>query len=109
MKTNINKVELVGFAGMNAEVKEIKNGMKIARFSLATSEGYKNKTGEWVNSTTWHNIVLWNDSAEKAAETVKKGARISLTGKINYRNYENKAGEKRNTVEIVASEFEVLV
>jgi len=108
MKTNLNKVELVGFAGMNAEVKEIKKGMKIARFSLATSEGYKNKAGEWVNSTTWHNIVLWNDSAEKAADSVKKGSRVSLTGKISYRNYENKAGEKRNTVEIVASQFEIL-
>jgi len=108
MKTNLNKVELIGFAGMNAEVKEIKKGMKIARFSLATSEGYKNKTGEWVNSTTWHNIVLWNDSAERAAESVKKGSRVSLTGKISYRNYENKSGEKRNTVEIVANEFEVL-
>jgi len=108
MKTNLNKVELIGFAGMNAEVKEIKKGMKIARFSLATSDGYKNKAGEWVNSTTWHNIVLWNDSAEKAAAEVKKGSRISLTGKISYRNYENKAGEKRNTVEIVANSFEIL-
>ena len=108
MKTNINKVELVGFAGMNAEVKEIKKGMKIGRFSLATSEGYKNKEGEWVNNTTWHNIVLWNDSAEKAAESVKKGLCISVIGKLNYRMYETKAGEKRNTVEIVASAFEIL-
>ena len=108
MKTNLNKVELIGFAGMNAEVKEIKKGMKIARFSLATSEGYKNKTGEWVNTTTWHNIVLWNDSAEKAAESVKKGSRVSLTGKISYRNYENKAGEKRNIVEIIANELQLV-
>ena len=108
MKTNLNKVELVGFAGMNAEVKEIKKGVKVANFRLATSEGYKNKTGEWVNSTTWHNIVLWNGSAEKAAETVKKGARISLTGKISYRNYESKTGEKRNIVEIVANSLELV-
>ena len=108
MKTNLNKVELVGFAGMNAEVIEIKKGMKVARFSLATSEGYKDKNGVWVNNTTWHNIVLWNDSATKAGETVKKGARISLTGKISYRNYETKTGEKRNIVEIVASNLELV-
>ena len=108
MKTNLNKVELIGFAGMNAEVKEIKKGVKVANFRLATSDGYKDKAGEWVNSTTWHNIVLWNDSAEKAAAEVKKGSRVSLTGKISYRNYENKAGEKRSTVEIIANGFEIL-
>ena len=109
MKTNLNKVELVGFAGMNAEVKEIKKGIKFGRFSLATSEGYKNNKGEWVNTTSWHNIVLWNDSAEKAADAVKKGSRVAVTGKINYRNYETKDGQKRNTVEIVASNFELVV
>ena len=108
MKTNLNKVELIGFAGMNAEVKEIKKGVKVANFRLATSDGYKDKAGEWVNSTTWHNIVLWNDSAEKAAAEVKKGSRVSLTGKISYRNYENKAGEKRNIVEIIAYDLQLV-
>jgi single-strand DNA-binding protein len=108
MKTNINKVELVGFAGMNAEVKEIKRGVRVARFSLATSDGYKNRNNEWVNNTAWHNIVLWNELAAEAAESVKKGARVSVSGKINYRNYETTDGQKRNTVEIVADTFEVV-
>jgi len=108
MKTNINKVELVGFAGMNAEVKEIKKGIKLGRFSLATSEGYKNKNGEWVNSTSWHNIVLWNKAAEKAAEIVKKGLRVAVTGRINYRSYETSSGEKRMTVEIMANDLEII-
>ena len=108
MKTNINKVELAGFAGMDAEIREIRKGVKFGRFSLATSEGYRNQSGEWVNNTTWHNIVLWNDMADKAASTVKKGTHITLTGKINYRNYETKDGQKRNAVEIIASNIEIM-
>ncbi len=108
MKTNINKVELAGFAGMDVEIKEVKRGVKFGRFSLATSEGYRNTNGEWVNNTTWHNIVLWNDMAEKAEGAVKKGAFVTLTGKINYRNYETKDGQKRNAVEIMASNIEIM-
>jgi len=108
MKTNINKVELVGFAGMDAEVRNIKDNMQQASFSLATSESFKNKNGEWVNTTTWHRIVLWNENAKKAAELVKKGARVSLSGKLNYRTYETDKGEKRLIVEIVANALEVL-
>jgi len=108
MKTNLNKVELIGFAGTDAEVKEIKKGVKMGRFSLATSEGYKNAKGEWVNTTTWHKIVLWNDNAQKAAETVKKGSRVSLTGKLNYRSYETQTGEKKYLVEIVANSIEIV-
>ena len=108
MKTNLNKVELIGYAGMDAEVKEVKKGVNLGRFSLATSEGYKNAKGEWVNTTTWHRIVLWNDMAKKAAEAVKKGSKVSLTGKINSRTYETKDGQNRNIVEIVANYLEVI-
>jgi len=108
MKTNVNKVELTGFAGMDAEVREIRKGVKFASFRMATSEGYKNRNGEWVNSTSWHNIVLWNDGADKAAEAVKKGSRVSVVGKINYRAYETKDGQKRIAVEIVASNIDVM-
>lgn len=108
MKTNINKVELIGYAGRDAEVKEIRKGINLANFSLATSENYRDKNGDWVSNTSWHNIVLWNDIAKKAGEEVKKGSRVSITGKINYRNYETKSGEKRYVAEIVANEFEVI-
>jgi len=108
MKTNINKVELVGFAGMDVEVQDLKNNLKKANFSLATREGFKNKDGEWINTTSWHRIVLWNDNAKKAAELVKKGSRVSLSGKLNYRTYETDKGDKRLIVEIVTSVFEVL-
>ncbi len=108
MKTNTNKVELSGFAGRDAEVKEIKNGMSLASFSLATSDGYRGKNGDWVNNTSWHNIVLWNEMARKAGVEIKKGVRVCVTGKINYRTYETQSGEKRYITEIIAHEFEVI-
>ena len=108
MKTNVNKVELTGFAGMDAEVKEIRKGVKVANFRLATSEGYKNSNGEWVNSTSWHTIVLWNDMAKKAADIVKKGARLCVVGKISYKNYQNKEGQSRLAVDIMANNIELI-
>jgi single-strand DNA-binding protein len=108
MKTNMNKVELIGYAGKDAELKEIKNGIKLANFSLATSDGYRGKNGDWVDNTTWHYIVLWNDMAKKAAEEVKKGSKVSVTGKLNYRTYETQSGEKRYITEIVASELQII-
>jgi len=108
MKTNINKVELAGYAGRDAEVREIKSGISLASFSLATSENYRDKNGDWVSNTSWHNIIMWNDVARKAAEEIRKGTHVSLTGKINYRNYETKTGEKRYVTEIIVNEFSVI-
>ena len=108
MKTNINKVELVGFAGMDIQVRELKKGTKVASFSLGTHEGFKNKLGEWVTTTAWHKIVLWNENAEKAEKAVKKGLPISVTGKLSYRNYETEKGEKRFIVEVIASNLELV-
>ncbi len=108
MKTNVNKVELVGFAGMDAEVKEVRKGMKVARFSMATQENYKNKKGEWTSTTTWHRIVLWNNNADIAAASVKKGACVSVLGKINRRSYQTESGDTRFTFEILAKNLTVM-
>jgi single-strand DNA-binding protein len=104
MKTT-NKVELDGFIGMEPEVKTLSNGSKLVRFSLATNEDYKNKAGEWVKNTTWHNVVMWNKVAEKAVETLKKGTRVSVTGRLVNRQYTDKEGNKRSTFEIQALNF----
>ena len=108
MKTNMNKVELIGFAGMDPEVREISKNAKIAQFSLATSEGYRDKAGAWVNNTTWHRIVMWNGNADKAVDEISKGAKVNIIGKIQYRAYETASGEKRYITEIVATEYKVL-
>ena len=102
-----NKVELSGHIGAEPEVKTLSNGSKMLRFSLATSEDYKNNAGEWVKNTTWHNIVMWNKTAEKAAEILKKGIQLSLTGKLVNRQYTDKLGNKKNIFEILATTFEL--
>jgi single-strand DNA-binding protein len=108
MEKFVNKVELSGHAGMDPEVRSINDNLKIAKFSLATNESYKNKEGEWVRDTTWHNIVLWNKLATEAEEKVKKGNRVNLTGKLSYRQYIDKNGMKHSFAEIQALSFDVV-
>lgn len=108
MEKSMNKVELKGFAGFGPEVRTLNNGMKMARFTLATSNSYKNRKGEWVRDTTWHNIVMWEKMAEQALEKIRKGMFVSVTGKILYRQYTDKNGVKQNMAEIRAQEFDAV-
>lgn len=104
----VNKVELSGFAGINPEVITLKEGRKRVQFSLATTESYKNQSGEWVKDTTWHKIVMWNKLADQAVTLIKKGTRVSLFGKLVNHNYTDDKGNKRLSVEIFANSFEVI-
>jgi len=108
MEKSINKVELNGFAGMDPEVKTMKNGTQMLRFSLATGSSYKNKNEEWVRETTWHNIVMWGKVAELALDKIKKGSFVKLSGKIANRTYTDKNGEKHQVTEITALSFETI-
>jgi len=105
MKT-LNKVELIGFIS-NPEVMEMKSGSKLFKCSLATHENFKTRNGEWETETTWHNIVIWNEYAKKAADELKKGSRIHLNGKIVVDQYTDKEGKKRSAVKIQASDYEI--
>lgn len=93
----INKVILVGNLGKDPEVMTYENGVKRAAFSLATTESYKDKEGNWVEQTEWHNIVLWRWLAEK---NLIKGDKIYLEGRIRNRSWEDENGQKRYTTEI---------
>lgn len=108
MEKSVNKVELKGHAGMDPEVKTINENLKVAKFSLATNESYKNKEGEWVRDTTWHNVVLWNKLASEAQEKITKGCMVNLTGKLSYRQYIDKNGQKHNYAEVHALSFDVV-
>jgi single-strand DNA-binding protein len=103
-----NKVQLIGHLGKNPEVKTIDNGKKVARVSLATSESYKNLQDEKVTETQWHNIVAWGKLAEILEQYTTKGSEICVEGKLNYRDYTDKDGVKRNTTEIVINEILLL-
>jgi single-strand DNA-binding protein len=104
----VNKVILIGNLGKDPEVRSIESGAKVATFSLATTESYKNKEGQKIDSTEWHNIVLWRGLAEVAEKFLKKGSQIYIEGKIRTRSWDDKDGIKRYTTEIIGDTFTML-
>ena len=104
----VNKVILVGNLGKDPEVKYLDSGVAVANFSLATTENYKNKEGERVSQTEWHNIVLWRGLAEVAEKYLKKGASIYIEGKIKTRKWEDKEGVTRYSTEILGDNMTML-
>ncbi|MCO6358879.1 single-stranded DNA-binding protein [Roseivirga pacifica] len=104
----VNKVILVGNLGKDPEVRHLDNGRAVANFSLATSETYKNKQGERVTNTEWHNIVLWTPLAEIAERFLKKGGQVYIEGKLTTRSWDDQDGNKRYTTEVVGREMTLL-
>mgnify|MGYP001163422065 CR=1 FL=1 len=103
----INRVILIGNLGREAEFKALESGTEVAKFSIATSDAYKDKDGEWQEKTEWHNIVAWAALAKKAG-TLEKGATIYLEGKLTHRDWEDPDGHKKYFTEVVASYFRVI-
>ncbi len=107
MKT-INKVEIQGFLGQDAEEKTFESGRILITMSIATNEGYKNNEDEWVNTTTWHNVVYWKNKKDEKMDFLKKGELISVTGKLNNRKYTDKNGNEKYITEVVAYKIELM-
>lgn len=105
---SVNKVTLVGNLGKDPVVRKFDNGRAVAQFSLATNEKYKDKTGNQVTKTEWHNIVMWSPLAEIAERFLKKGTQVYLEGKIESRDYTDKDGIQRRTTEIVVRDMTLL-
>jgi len=99
-----NQVQLLGHLGQEVELRELAQGKKLARVSLATSE-FKQTNGMPEKITTWHNLIAWGNLADEMSATLQKGQKVYIEGKIQYRNYETKTGEKRYTTEIQVSSF----
>jgi single-strand DNA-binding protein len=106
METTVNKVEIQGFLGRDAEVKSFDSGRSLATFSLATNESYKNAKGEWVTNTTWHNVTHWLNAKDKTIDFLKKGALVAVQGKLSTRKYTDKDGHDRYITEVVAQKVE---
>lgn len=104
----VNKVILIGNLGKDPEVRYLDSGVVVANFSLATTENYKNKEGERVSLTEWHNIVLWRGLAEVAEKWLKKGSSVYIEGKIRNRKWEDKEGNTRYTTEILGDNMTML-
>ena len=106
---SVNKVILIGNVGKDPEIRHIEaNNVSVAKFPLATSETYKNKNGERITNTEWHNIVMWRFQAEFAEKYIKKGMQIFVEGKITSRSYDDKDGNKRYITEIIADNVRLL-
>ena len=103
-----NRVQLIGRLGQDPEVKQTKNGRTLARFSLATTEIYKNSHGERQEETQWHPIVVWGEWAEIAGKYLRKGKEVALEGKLVHRTYDDADGNKKYITEVVVNEFLML-
>lgn len=109
MARGINKVILVGNLGNDPEVRYANNGAAIANISVATSESWKDKnTGEQVDKTEWHRVVMFNRLGEIAGEYLKKGSKVYIEGKLQTRKWQDQSGQDRYTTEIVANEMQML-
>lgn len=100
-----NKVQLIGNVGGEPTIVNLESGKKVAKFSLATNENYKNGKGEKVQNTYWHSIVAWGKTADIIEKYVDIGKEIAVEGKLTSRSYEDKEGAKRYVTEVVVSEI----
>ena len=106
----VNKVILLGHVGKDPDIRHLEGGVTVASFSLATNESFRDKnSGEKREQTEWHNIVMWRGLAESVEKSeLKKGDRVYIEGKIRTRQWQDKEGNKRITVEIVADTFTII-
>ena len=99
----VNKAILVGNLGRDPELRTTPNGQSVVNFTLATSENWTDKSGERVERTEWHRIVVWGKTAEMCAQYLSKGRTVYVEGRIQTREWEDKDGNKRYTTEINAN------
>jgi single-strand DNA-binding protein len=103
-----NKVQLIGHLGSVPEIKMTESGKKLARFSVATNENYRNTKGEKVTETTWHNLIAWGKVADIAEKYLVKGTEVAIEGKLISRSYTDKDGKKKYVSEVQVNELLLL-
>ncbi|MBS3944171.1 MAG: single-stranded DNA-binding protein [Melioribacter sp.] len=104
MAFSLNKVMLIGNLGNDAEHRFTTNNTSVSTFSIATSRGYKGKDGNWVNETTWHNVVAYS-LPDFYKEALKKGKKFYVEGRISKRDYTDKDGIKRYISEVISEKL----
>ena len=103
-----NSVQLIGRLGKDPEIKSFDSGRKMATFSIATKDVFKNKKGERTEETQWHTLVMWGGLVEIASRYLKKGNEVAIEGKLIHRVYETTGGEKRYVTEIIVNDLVML-
>ena len=104
----LNKVTLIGNLGKDPEVSVLEGNIAVAKFPLATTETYRDKTGQLQSQTEWHTIVLWRGLAELAQAYLRKGSLVYVEGKLKYRHYDDEAGTRHYVTEIIAESLLML-
>ncbi|MFN6062044.1 MAG: single-stranded DNA-binding protein [Bacteroidota bacterium] len=104
----MNRVMLIGNLGKDPEQRTLDNGSNRVNFSIATSEKYQDKEGNWQETTEWHDIVLWRNQADNAVKYLKKGSTIFLEGKLSHRTWQDAENKTRKITEVVGTMFKVL-
>jgi single-strand DNA-binding protein len=104
----LNKVMLIGNLGKDPEVQTLEGNIKVAKFSLATTESFKDDKGQTHNNTEWHSIVVWRGLADLAEKYMRKGSSVYIEGKNRTRSYDDKQGTKRYVTEVVGDQILLL-
>lgn len=103
-----NRVMLNGYVGNHLATQQLENGGKRVAIRVATHDSYKDKEGNWVDQTTWHDVIAWDKKAEYAERNFVKGSRIQLEGCMEYRTYPDKMGHIRYIAQVKAFAMENL-
>ena len=106
--SSLNKVLLIGRLGKDPEIRYTTDGSPVANFSLATSEFWTDKSGTRQERTEWHNIVAWNKLADLSKRYLTKGRQVYIEGRLRTREWDDRDGNKRRTVEVIASQLVLL-
>jgi single-strand DNA-binding protein len=104
----LNKVALIGNLGKDPDVQTLEKNIKVAKFSLATTESFKDDNGQLQSVTDWHSIILWRGLADVAEKYCRKGSLVYLEGKLKTRSYDDKDGHKRYVSEVIADQIILL-
>ncbi len=105
---SVNKVILIGNLGRDPEMRYTPSGQPVANFSLATSRSRRDPNGNWVDDTEWHRIVAWERMAELASQSLRKGSKVYVEGRIQSRKYTDNQGVERTSFDIVANDLTLL-
>jgi single-strand DNA-binding protein len=104
----VNRVTLIGNLGRDPDIRTLETGAMVAKFSVATDEGYRDANGNWVDRAEWHEIVAWRQLAERAQTTLKKGMLVYVEGKLTTRKWKDQNEIERYRTEVVANYFRIL-
>ena len=99
---SLNKAMIIGNLGRDPEMRYTPNGQAVTQFTVAVNRNYKGQDGEWQEETEWFRVVAWGQTGERAAENLRKGAKVYVEGRIQTRQWEDQTGAKRYTTELIA-------